>query len=617
MKDEIIIPEFSREDYTETSRPYEWLWEHRQNNFLLKQLQSRMSEKALSVGVRGFIGIFNEFQKAMSQRQGVIQGRVTEWENQPLELQSGEYICVEPGVSIMDRFGYMQVICRHPIMPVRRLVNIDSGEERLEIAYRKGAVWRWIVVEKSVLASSNKILDLAGVGIFVNSDNAKALSTYLLTMEELNYDRLPEQNSVGRLGWVGPGGFSPYVDGLTFDGETNYRHIFEAVSTKGSFDVWVDAMRKIRAEKSICRFFLAASFASVILEPCGLLPFFVHAWGGQGTGKTVSLMVAASVWANPRMGEYISTFNSTDVGQEMLASFLNNLPLCMDELQIQAASGIRDFDKTIYKLCEGIGRTRGAKAGGLRKVTTWKNCILTTGEYPIINDSSMGGATVRVIEIECAEKVYPDLVGLCATINENYGHAGREFVRQLQVEGAKDYVNQLQKEYYRELLKSDSTEKQAASAAALLAADALATTFIFQDDNELTIDDVIAVMAKKTDVDVNSRALDFIYELIGRNPAHFQPVLNGEYRTELWGKKDGEYIYIIKSVFDREMSLGGFNSASFLSWAKRRNLLKCDKDGRRTFKAKVGNSIVNTVCLARSFEEIRDAEPTEGQQEGF
>ena len=124
-------------------------------------------------------------------------------------------------------------------------------------------------------------------------------------------------------------------------------------------------------------------------------------------------------------------------------------------------------------------------------------------------------------------------------------------------------------------------------------------------------------MAKKTDVDVNSRALDFIYELIGRNPAHFQPVLNGEYRTELWGKKDGEYIYIIKSVFDREMSLGGFNSASFLSWAKRRNLLKCDKDGRRTFKAKVGNSIVNTVCLARSFEEIRDAEPSEGQQEGF
>ena len=177
MKDEIIIPEFSREDYTETSRPYEWLWEHRGNNFLLKQLKTRMSEKALSVGVRGFIGIFNEFQKSMNERQGMIQGRVTEFEGQPLELECGEYICEEPNVTMEDRLGFVQIICRHPIMPVRRLVNIDSGEEQLEIAYKRDRTktWRLIVVEKETIASSTKILTLAAVGIFVNSDNAKAL----------------------------------------------------------------------------------------------------------------------------------------------------------------------------------------------------------------------------------------------------------------------------------------------------------------------------------------------------------------------------------------------------------------------------------------------------------
>ena len=34
------------------------------------------------------------------------------------------------------------------------------------------------------------------------------------------------------------------------------------------------------------------------------------------THNTVSLMLAASVWGNPAVGEYINTFNSTSVGQE-------------------------------------------------------------------------------------------------------------------------------------------------------------------------------------------------------------------------------------------------------------------------------------------------------------
>ena len=106
-------------------------------------------------------------------------------------------------------------------------------------------------------------------------------------------------------------------------------------------------MRAVRAEHGFGRLFLAASFASVILEPCGLLPFFLHAWGGTEVGKTVGLMIAASVWASPKIGDYIGTFNSTAVGQEMQAGFLNSLPMCIDELQIQSSEGRKDFDKSI------------------------------------------------------------------------------------------------------------------------------------------------------------------------------------------------------------------------------------------------------------------------------
>ena len=604
MKNEIAaIPDYTVDDYYNSSAPYEWLYQFKSDKFKLKQMTQKMKDKAGAVGVKCFIALFNSYCEMQAQRSGEMLANSTQFDGQDMELFSGEYICDETGVFVHDKFGYEQTICRHPIMPIQRLCNVDSGEERLKLAYKKGRFWRSIVVEKSVLASSSGILQLAANGIMVNSENAKPLSTYILEMEQLNYDLIPEQKSVGRLGWISDHGFSPYVDDLVFDGETNFKHIFGAVKSSGSREAWVNVMRNLRSEKSPGRLFLAASFASVILEPCGLLPFFLHAWGGTETGKTVGLMIAASVWACPKMGEFCTTFNSTLVGQEMTASFLNSLPMCIDELQIQSSSGIRDFDRIIYQLTEGVGRTRGAKTGGLQKLNTWKNCIITNGEHPISNSSSGGGAVNRVIEFECDEKVYSDLVGICAVISSNYGFAGREFVEFLQQDGMFEAVNEIQKEYYRELLKSDSTDKQAASASAILAADAIATELIFKDGNNLTVADLEKIMTKKAEVNVNQRALEYVYELAERNPNRFKANEFGDYQGEVWGKKEDDCIYFIKSVFDREMANAGFNSTAFLAWAKRMGYVDTDKN-KRTKKARILGGIVNTVCVKTEKQPI-------------
>ena len=596
--DYLEIPQYEADDYYNSSAPYEWLYQFKSDKFKLKQMTQKMKDKAGAVGVKCFIALFNSYCEMQAQRSGEMLANSTQFDGQDMELFSGEYICDETGVFVHDKFGYEQNICRHPIMPIQRLCNVDSGEEHLKLAYKKGKLWRSIVVEKSVLASSSGILQLAANGIMVNSENAKPLSTYLLEMEQLNYDLIPEQKSVGRLGWISDHGFSPYVDDLVFDGETNFKHIFGAVKSSGSREAWVNVMRNLRSEKSPGRLFLAASFASAILEPCGLLPFFLHAWGGTETGKTVGLMIAASVWACPKMGEFCTTFNSTLVGQEMTASFLNSLPMCIDELQIQSSAGIRDFDRIIYQLTEGVGRTRGAKTGGLQKMNTWKNCIITNGEHPISNANSGGGAVNRVIEFECDEKVYSDLVGICSVIQSNYGFAGREFVEYLQTDGAFDRVNALQKEYYRELLKSDSTDKQAASASAILAADHIATELIFKDGNNLTVSDLEKIMTKKAEVNVNQRALEYIYELAERNPNRFKANEFGDYQGEVWGKKEDDCIYFIKSVFDREMANAGFNSTAFLAWAKRMGYIDTDKN-KRTKKAWILGGSVNTVCVKK------------------
>ena len=602
-KELVIIPEYTADDFYNSSEPYSFLYQYKDDKFLLGQMREKLKAQAAKVGVKGFVGLWNAYLETINQQRGISMDNATQFDGQEIELFSGQYICDEYGVSMTDKYGYEQTVCRHPIMPVERLVNIDSGEERLKLAYKKGRVWRSIIVEKSVIASSSSILQLAANGIMVNSENAKALSTYLLEIEQLNYEIIPEQKSVGRLGWLGEHGFSPFVDELVFDGENNFKNIFNAVKMEGSRNAWLYAMQDLRKEKSPGRLFLAASFASAILEPCGLLPFFLHAWGGTETGKTVGLMIAASVWASPRLGDYILTFNSTLVGQEMTASFLNSLPMCIDELQIQSSAGIKDFDKIIYQLTEGVGRTRGAKYGGLQRTNKWKNCIITNGEHPISNANSGGGAVNRVIEFECAEKVYSDLVGICSVIQSNYGFAGREFVEYLQTDGAVERVNALQKEYYRELLKSDSTDKQAASASAILAADHIATELIFKDGNNLTVADLEKIMTKKKEVNVNNRALEFIYELVERNPNKFKPNEYGDYQGEVWGKIDDDFIFIIKSVFDREMVNAGFNSTAFLAWAKRNDIIITD-NGKRTKKARITGSSTNCVCIRKNLDEF-------------
>ena len=196
----IEVPTFTAAEYMNSSAPYAWLYQYRDDKFTLRQLCERMKINAGAVGVKAFMSMWKAYCEGQAKKDGIMLDNATNFDEQPLELFSGPYICDEAGVGVLDRFGYEQVVCRHPIMPCERLVNIDSGEERLKIAYKKGSRWREIIAEKSTIASSSSILQLSANGVLVNSDNAKALSTYLLELEQLNYDYIPEQKSVGRLG---------------------------------------------------------------------------------------------------------------------------------------------------------------------------------------------------------------------------------------------------------------------------------------------------------------------------------------------------------------------------------------------------------------------------------
>ena len=95
--------------------------------------------------------------------------------------------------------GFEVVACYHPIMPVQRLVNIDTGIHKVKLAFSLGRRWGSVIEDRNVISDSRSIIGLSKYGIMVNSETSKPLVRYLADVEQLNY----EQRFPVLAGWDG------------------------------------------------------------------------------------------------------------------------------------------------------------------------------------------------------------------------------------------------------------------------------------------------------------------------------------------------------------------------------------------------------------------------------
>lgn len=618
----VIIEGYSKEDFLSAEgAPYQWLFSFKDSPFAFNRFKLLLAEHAKRCGIGNFASVCKGYAES-NQVATPRSENMTLFSGQELPLFSGIYTCTDDGVVEYGGKEGLETVCPHPIMPVERLVNIETGEVKIRIAYKRGRAWRKMLVDKATLSSARNIVALAGSGIGVTSESAKALVKYLAYMEDRNYDQIPERKMVDRLGWVEDEGFSPFIDGLEYDSGGQFVDEFKAIRKGGKYSEWLRLAKAVRSSGPVStRIALAASFASVLVKQFNALPFIVHLWGSvSGIGKSVALILAGSVWAYPEIGYYIKTTKATDVALEQLAFFAGNMPLCLDELQL--IQNRKNFDETVYALCEGIGKSRGAKAGGLQTVRRWCNAIITTGEQPVTAANSKAGAVNRVLEVECTEKTFDDPREAYQTLVHNYGHAGQDFVEQLQgdpelIEEAK----RLQQLFYRQL-EGKATDKQVLTGSIILAADAMADQLIFHDGYALTAQEIQPYLVTRESADTNRRAYDWLCEWIATNPLKFKSQ-NDQYAGECWGKLECDKAdnpiraCIIRSVFDRAMSEAGYNAASFLSWAAKECKVVRAGTGdnkhmtmaRRIIK---GGPLVRCVVLILPEEAVTTEEATDG-----
>lgn len=300
------------------------------------------------------------------------------------------------------------------------------------------------------------------------------------------------------------------------------------------------------------RAMLAASFASVLLEPLQQRIIYLHLWKDSRSGKTAAQKAAVSIWGDPA-GLMVS-YNSTAVGFERSAAAMNHLPLALDELQ-SSSFNAEYFSRVLYMLGNGIGKMRGDKFGGTQELLHWRNVILSTGEQPIIVGNSMDGVVTRVMEIMAAPFDDEAFAAEVHRISEtNYGFAGEKFVAFLyarylatgenggesdesQNSGGKG-LKQLRSDYDRlaglidmlyDLLEGKEAGFHLGNVAVIAFADYLSSMALFgleQDQAEdEAIDLALAILRNihsRDKADSIDRAWDYVVDWAKSNKMHFE-----------------------------------------------------------------------------------------------
>ena len=361
----------------------------------------------------------------------------------------------------------------------------------------------------------------------------------------------------------------PYTDSIAFDGDDQFKHLYKAISHKGKLQEWIDFIRPLRANLDL-RLCMAASFASPLIELIGENPFVFHLWGGTGSGKTVAIMAAMSVWGNPAMGALTRTMNMTQNSMLSTASFLRNLPFAGDELQT-IKSRWQNYDNLIMCITEGVDRGR-MTYNTVNDTKAWKCSFLFSGEEPCIKQASGGGAKNRVIEVECKNKIIENGNIVANYVRTHYGNAGKPYIDRVLTAD----VSAMYSETFTDILdKTDTTDKQAGAMAIMMIADHIASNLFWPDEPELNIKQISGCLCSSGEVDIAERSYQFVQGAIAENRNNFEPE-----SRQVWGSIDGQFAYINKNVLSRIMDEQGFDFDAVKSkWADK-GYLERSKQGR-------------------------------------
>jgi putative DNA primase/helicase len=218
--------------------------------------------------------------------------------------------------------------------------------------------------------------------------------------------------------------------------------------SKGEIEDWQQHVAKYCARNTRLIFALAAGFAPPLLK------FIPEAQGGfqlrgdSSEGKTVALLLAASVWGDKHtVQKWLNTANALD----KIAFAYNFTLLPLDEIK---QAPVRDIGQIVYMISDGRGKGRSTRSGDdLQKTKMFNIIFLSSGEKTLqqllesVGQSSDAGMEARMADFTANagkglgifEDIhdFSDSANMALTLTRNaskyYGTAAIEFLKLLTV----------------------------------------------------------------------------------------------------------------------------------------------------------------------------------------
>lgn len=209
----------------------------------------------------------------------------------------------------------------------------------------------------------------------------------------------------------------------------------EALTSKGSYGMWRDAMRSFVVPAPLPALMTAASIAGLFRRWCpDSENFIVHLYGESSHGKTTAMRAAASCWGTP--DKLIDNWRSTDNGLERRCAARNDMVMLLDEAGMAVNDDI--VRNSVYMIGNGGEKLRATKDASDRVTRRFQLVALSTGEKQLIRDSKFAGQEVRALELHAGSfgpTLWPtfsngqDAENFTSIMNTNHGWAMEKIVQ--------------------------------------------------------------------------------------------------------------------------------------------------------------------------------------------
>jgi hypothetical protein len=333
------------------------------------------------------------------------------------------------------------LLCSHTVFPVDILNNNGSHEVHFCVIKNK-QLHEVLVPQKCMASKDETIKHLANQNVMAafGSGNDKNFYEFIrASVEKISFEKNPIKMPPS-YGWQEDDTFvfasrvysanrKPVMVPMS-----ELQNIVASTKPTGTLEAWRNVINMMVRRKMWDQLAVVlAGAAAPLMRFTGLLGMTVHVASTEsGTGKSLSLDAAASIWGHPI--HYRTGSGTSPVAMQQRLGHLRSLPLITDEITTNNRKDFEWFPAFLFSMSEGRGKERMESGTNKERLnlSTWATLALMSSNRPAVDymtgerKHSSEGELRRMIEFNMDVKLEwsQDEIEIIKTLPFNFGVAG-------------------------------------------------------------------------------------------------------------------------------------------------------------------------------------------------